>query len=211
MILLWSVPPVDFQRNIGSIDGGGVNGLSISAIQGDSRRLRPYACDMSTPFANIVFVSKLSFALSLLLLVSVQPGCGPREVSIATGAWPWVPTTMELHGLSRFMIQDGEEILSLRVEFLDQDGDPTKYPGLLRIEIDPAGPNKGEESDFEFDLSDPEVNQQHWDHVSSTYRFRLTPEWDEAPLASTAIRIRVISTLEGAPDLFSGITLRRGR
>jgi hypothetical protein len=166
---------------------------------------------MSITFSNIIFASKLVLTLVLLLAAGFQAGCGPREVNIATGAWPWVPTTMELHGLSRFMIQDEEEILSLRVEFLDQDGDPAKYPGRLEVQIDPAGPDKDAESNFDFDLSDPEVNREYWDHVASTYRFRLTPEWDEPPLASTAIRIRVTATLEGAPTLSSGITLRRGR
>ena len=166
---------------------------------------------MPTTFSYPIFASKFAVTLTLLLTALFQVSCGPREVSIATGAWPWVPTRMELHGLSRFMMQDGEEILSLRVEFIDQDGDPTKYPGRLEIQIDPAGPNKDAETDFDFDLSDPEVNREHWDHVASTYRFRLTPEWDEPPLASTAIRIRVTATLEGAPTLSSGITLRRGR
>ena len=165
---------------------------------------------MPSLFANIV-APKSILLLVLSTFASLQVSCGPREVSIATGAWPWVPTSMELHGLSRFMIQNEEEILSLRVEFLDQDGDPTKYPGSLRIEIDPAGPDEDAESKYEFDLSDPRVNKEHWDHVSSTYRFLLTPEWDEAPLASTAIRIRATATLEGAPDLDNGITLRRGR
>ena len=170
---------------------------------------------MPSSFANTISAPKpilaLILGLVLLMLASLQTGCGPREVKIATGAWPWVPTSMEVHGLSRFMVQDDEEILSLRVEFLDQDGDPAKYPGLLRIEIDPAGPNKSAESEVNFDLSDPEVNQMYWDHVSSTYRFKLTPDWDEPPLPSTAIRIRVFATLEGAPELNGGITLRRGR
>lgn len=167
---------------------------------------------MPTPSAIIILASKIiSAALALTLVGGLQTGCGPREVKIATGAWPWVPTSMEVHGLSRFMVQDGEEILSLRVEFLDQDGDPSKYPGLLRIEIDPAGPNKSAESEASFDLSDPEVNQRYWDHVSSTYRFQLSPDWDEPPLPSTAIRVRVLAALEGAPELDSGVTLRRGR
>ena len=166
---------------------------------------------MSILSINTLSGLKQVFMWSLLLLATLQVCCGPREVKIATGAWPWVPTSVELHGLSRFMVQNEEEILSLRVEFLDQDGDPAKYPGLVRIEIDPDGSNENVEIDFEFDLGDPDVNREHWDHVSSTYRFRLTPDWEEPPLASTAIRVRVIGTLEGAPDLSSGITLRRGR
>ena len=166
---------------------------------------------MSTSSANIISALKRTCALALLLWGVLQIGCGPREVKIATGAWPWVPTSMNVHGLSRFMIQDDEEILSLRIEFLDQNGDPSKYPGTLRIEVDPAGSDEASEWEASFDLSDPEINQMYWDHVSSTYRFRLTPDWEEPPLPSTAIRIRVLANLEGAPELTGGITLRRGR
>ena len=166
---------------------------------------------MFIPLPGTFFDLKLLFTALLLLSTIAHVGCAPREVSVATGAWPWVPVGLEVHGLSRFIVEKDEEILSLRVEFLDQDGDPTKYPGMVRIEVDPAGSDKNSERDFEFDLGDPEVNEENWDHVSSMYRFRLSLDWDEPPLASTAIRVRVSATLEGAPDLSGGMTLRRGQ
>ena len=166
---------------------------------------------MLNQLSGTLFDLKRLFMAALLLPILIHSGCAPREVSVATGAWPWVPVGLEVHGLSRFIVENDEEILSLRVEFLDQDGDPTKYPGVVRIEVDPAGSDNDSERDFEFDLGDPEVNHENWDHVSSMYRFRLSPDWDEPPLASTAIRVRVFATLEGAPDLSGGMTLRRGQ
>ena len=166
---------------------------------------------MTMPLPGSLHDLKRLFMAVLLMPIVLHVGCAPHEVNVATGAWPWVPVGIEVHGLSRFIVQDDEEILSLRVEFLDQDGDPTKYPGLIRIEVDPAGSDKDVERTFEFDLGDPEVNRENWDHVSSMYRFLLSLDWDEPPLASTAIRVRVFAALEGAPDLSGGITLRRGQ
>lgn len=124
--------------------------------------------------------------------------------------WPWGATALEIHGLSRFLHRDGEEILSVRVEFLDKDGDPTKFPGLLEIDVDPEGILDEEERTFRFDLSDLKVNAEYWDHVTSTYRFQLQPNWDEPPLPSTPIRVRAIATISGEGRLSDGVTVHRG-
>ena len=126
------------------------------------------------------------------------------------GSWPWVPNAVELHGLSRFMTTDDTEYLSLRVEFLDPDGDPTKFPGELVILITPDLAPDSEKRRFNFDLSDLEVNERYWDRVTSTYRFKLESSWEEPPLPSTPIRVQLKARLGDGPDLKAGMTLRRG-
>ena len=98
----------------------------------------------------------------------------------------------------------------MRVEFLDRDGDPTKFPGTLVIEVDPEGLPDEEERSFSFDLEDMQTNAEYWDHVTSMYRFKLTVDWSDPPLPSTPIRIRVEASVPNQPSLSDGITIRRG-
>ena len=135
---------------------------------------------------------------------------GCQKPQLYSGPWPWMPSEVELHGLSRFILSEDSEVLSLRVEFLDPDGDPTKFPGQVAFTIDPESAPDSEERRFSFDLSDLEVNERHWDRVTSTYRFKLEPDWEQPPLPSSRIRVRISATLEDGPPLQTGITLRRG-
>lgn len=145
-----------------------------------------------------------------LLLQAVPIGCSSPRQGLVGDDWPWGPTEVEIHALSRFIQRDDEEILSVRAEFRDRDGDPTKFPGSVMIEVDPEGLPDEEEREFTFDLTDVKTNAEYWDHVTMMYRFTLKPDWDEPPLPSTPIRIRIKATWDGHPDLLDGITVRRG-
>lgn len=146
----------------------------------------------------------------LLMLGSVLALAACQKPQRTFGSWPWAPSAVELHGLSRFIASEDAEILSLRVEFLDPDGDPTKFPGELVILITPDLAPDSEKRRFNFDLSDLEVNERYWDRVTSTYRFKLESSWEEPPLPSTPIRVQLKARLGDGPDLKAGMTLRRG-
>ena len=136
------------------------------------------------------------------------PACQkPLEYS---GSWPWVPNSVELHGLSRFIATEDSEVLSLRVEFLDMNGDSTKFPGEVVILVIPEFAPDSEKRRYNFDLSDLEVNERYWDRVTSTYRFKLESSWEEPPLPSTPIRVQLEARLADGQELNAGITLRRG-
>ena len=134
-------------------------------------------------------------------------GCQKSVVSNAN--WPWMPTEVELHGLSRFILDSDQELLSLRVAFTDAEGDPTKFPGVVSFTVIPESTLDSQKRTFSFDLSESEVNQRHWDRVTMTYRFKIDAQWSQPPLPGTPIRVRVLATLPSGVVFSSGITLRR--
>ena len=145
----------------------------------------------------------------LLILGSTALLTACQKPVLYKGSWPWMPSEVEIHGLSRFIISEDEELLSLRVQFLDPDGDPAKFPGQVRFTIDPESAPDSEERRFSFDLSDLKINEEHWDRVTSNYRFKLDPQWEAPPLPSSPILVRVVATLDNGPELRTAITLRR--
>lgn len=146
----------------------------------------------------------------LLILGSTALLTACQKPVLYKGSWPWMPSVVELHGLSRFIISEDMELLSLRVEFLDPDGDPVKFPGQVRFTIDPESAPDSEKRRFSFDLSDLKVNEQYWDRVTSNYRFKLDTQWEEPPLPSSPILVRVVATVDNGPELRAALTLRRG-
>ena len=147
-------------------------------------------------------------SFSLLGLALGLPAC--QKSLEYSGTWPWVPNAVELHGLSRFIATEDTEFLSLRVEFLDQNGDPTKFPGEVVILVTPEFASDSEKRRYNFDLSELEVNERYWDRVTSTYRFKLESSWEEPPLPTTPIRVQLEARLGDGQELDAGITLRRG-
>ncbi len=139
-------------------------------------------------------------------LGSVACESGPRGVS--STVWPWAPVGVEFHGLSRFVERNDVELLSLRLEFIDVDGDPVKFPGMVTFEVDPET-EIDETWTFEYDLSDLDENAVHWDRVTSTYRFELEVGWGDPPLPGTPIRVRVEAQSSETGGLKAGITVRR--
>ena len=99
-------------------------------------------------------------------------------------------------------------MLSLRLEFIDVDGDPAKFPGSVTFEVDPET-DLDETWTFEYDLGVLDENAIHWDHVTSTYRFELEVEWEDPPLPDTPIRVRVNADSSETGQLQAGITVRR--
>jgi hypothetical protein len=157
-----------------------------------------------------MFLRQSSFLIALfgLLMLAFQAGClGPQRP--VEGVWPWVPTEVEFHRLSRFVNRDGVELLSLRVEFRDVDGDPVKFAGTVLFKIEPESTLK-QDWRFSFDLSNLKINAEHWDHVTSTYRFELKVGWDDPPLPDTGIRVQVSADSPETGLLEAGITVRRG-
>ena len=147
-------------------------------------------------------------ALTGLWMLLVQGGCLHPRAQIQ-GTWPWVPTAVEFHKLSRFVDRDGLELLSLRVEFLDVDGDPVKFSGTVLFKVEPESTLK-DDWRFSFDLSDLKTNAMHWDHVPSTYRFELDVGWDDPPLPETSIRVQISADSAETGLLEAGVTVRRG-
>lgn len=146
-------------------------------------------------------------ALSLLFAV-LAIGC-EDQLRQSRGIWPWAPTEVRFHRLSRFLDRDGVELLSLRVEFLDRDGDPVKFSGDVMFKVEPDSTLR-EDWRFSYDLSDLKVNARHWDHVTSTYRFEIEVGWDDPPLPETRIRVRITADSPETGQLEAGITVRRG-
>ena len=154
-----------------------------------------------------MYLLRIALFLMLGFVLALSACQKPLQYS---GSWPWMPNAVELHGLSRFIATEDAEILSLRVEFLDQDGDPTKFPGEVVILITPDFASDSEKRRYNFDLSNLEINERYWDRVTSTYRFKIESSWEEPPLPSTPIRVQLKARLGEGPELKAGITLRRG-
>ena len=153
-------------------------------------------------------LSNRLIVLAALWMLVLQAGCLNTPPRIQ-GAWPWVPTDVEFHKLSRFVDRDGIELLSLRVEFRDVDGDPVKFSGTVLFKVEPESTLK-DDWRFSFDLSDLKTNAVHWDHVTSTYRFELDVGWDDPPLPETSIRVQISADSPETGLLEAGVTVRRG-
>ena len=152
--------------------------------------------------------SSFRLALTGLLVLAFQTGClGPQRP--IEGVWPWVPTEVEFHRLSRFIDREGVELISLRVEFLDVDGDPVKFAGTVLFKIEPESTLR-QDWRFNFDLSNLEVNAVHWDHVTSTYRFEFEVGWDDPPLPDTSIQVQISADSPETGLLEAEIMVRRG-
>ena len=153
-----------------------------------------------------------SIMLCLLLAgVSIfQTACGGATMRrVPEGTWPWLPVEVDFHRLSRFEDHDGREILSLRVEFSDAEGDPVKFAGTVIFRLVPDN-TLNESWTFSYDLSNLKTNAEHWGHVASMYEFGLEVGWDDPPLMNTPIRVKVSADSSSTGLLESGVTVRRG-
>ena len=146
-----------------------------------------------------------------LLLASLVTACGGAvNRKVPDGVWPWAPTEVALHKLSRFVERDGVEVLSLRIEFLDAEGDPVKFPGQLAIRVAPEN-SLNKSWSYSFDLSDLGTNARFWDHVTSTYRIEIEVGWDDPPLPNNDIQIRVSADSAETGVLTTSMVTWRGR
>lgn len=159
---------------------------------------------------RLILSAQFAPRLALGMIVFCLSACEGGPEALPEGAWPYAPLRMVFHGLSRFVERDGEERLSLRVEFFDAEGHNTKFAGILDLVVDPEG-TRELNRDFQFDLSKRRTNRAAWDHVTETYRFELDLDWSDPPLPATPIRVRGIARSADTPELRAGITLRRAR
>ena len=150
-------------------------------------------------------------SIALIVLLLLTAGCAPSiNRRVPDGPWPWVPTEVSFHKLSRFIERDGVEQLSLRIEFHDAEGDPVKFPGQILIRVTPE--NTLDQSwTYTYDLSDLQTNAEYWDHVTSTYRFELEIGWDDPPLPSNDIQIRISADSPETGPLTASMITWRGR
>jgi hypothetical protein len=125
----------------------------------------------------------LSFmALSVLVLSACSRPTAWRDESVGQGTrsddvrWPFWPTSMRLHPLSRVVIDpDGSDHVEAHIEFRDKDGHTTRATGSIRIDLFDLGQTGDSASWLEWnvDLADLESNRLHYDDVMRTYSFRL--------------------------------------
>lgn len=101
-------------------------------------------------------------------------GKGAPEVNV-TGIWPFWPTSMSIHPLTRLTTEEqtSRAILEARVEFLDSQGNRSKAVGQMTLALYNAA-DRGEPIHvWAQDLLEPARNQQHFDIVTRTYLLRL--------------------------------------
>jgi len=122
----------------------------------------------------------------LLLCIA---GCQPRDNhqtplsprgnaadDVNTAAiWPFWPTSMSIHPLTRLTTEDqtGRTILEARIEFLDSQGNRSKAVGQMTLALYNANDRSQPVHVWAQDLLEPARNQQHFDVVTRTYLLRL--------------------------------------
>ena len=138
------------------------------------------------------------------LLIALSPsmwGCPPKGPPAPLGAgsidWPFRPSTVSIHPLTRADSDGADRSLLVMVEFRDQDGDPVKAIGRLAIEVRCAAADPTETS-VEFDLLDQATNRSLFDPVTQTYRLRLDRPWTIPTAPGSTVSIA--ATLEVSPE-----------
>jgi hypothetical protein len=136
---------------------------------------------------------------------SLKPGPGNGGMEMFT------PVKMRLHPLSRMVPpeKDGPAngaLVEARLELTDQFGDVTKSPGALYFELyayQSLVPNHHGDriSLWNFDLSVPQSNKDHWDAITRTYLFKL-------PVPADALKKEKRAILSATLTLPSGQRLQ---
>ncbi|MCH2160607.1 MAG: hypothetical protein MK085_01905 [Phycisphaerales bacterium] len=116
--------------------------------------------------------------LALFVAALVVPACETVQGSgKVDGGWPWRPTSLSVHELTRISRPDaeGRRFVEVRVEFLDRDLDPTKAYGRLSVAIKRLGEEEPPWT-IEVDLERPDVSRERYESVTATYLLRLQPD-----------------------------------
>ena len=125
--------------------------------------------------------------LALVAGLAWLTGCAATEQPASSGAnesrtaeqtrWPFWPTAMRLHPLSRLVTgagEDAETVIEARLELLDREGHTTKGFGQVAIDLlDASRPGSPPTLHWEQDLRDLALNAQYFDDVTRTYLFKL--------------------------------------
>jgi hypothetical protein len=109
-----------------------------------------------------------------------------------------LPREIRLHpftGTRTFSDAGGVTGIDVRVEALDAFGDATKAFGDFRFELYAFQPNstdpKGDQlAIWPADVSDPEANRAHWNHINHTYQFKL--KWTRPIPVGTRYVLRAV-------------------
>ncbi len=134
--------------------------------------------------------------ITIIMMVTAMAGCetlfgGGEDRTVFTAPedgetplWPFWPTQMRIHPLTRLTTHPdtGEPALEVRLEFKDQYDYPTKIVGQVRIELTRANRRTaGEEMVWNIDLREMATNNNTFDEVTQTYLFRLQFEEGDLP------------------------------
>jgi len=154
----------------------------------------------------VVIASTLGVTVPLACDSAPSSANGGRAANGATAdgppRWPYWPTSMRVHPLSRVIRADAESpfgVLDLRLEASDADGIDGRAVGTITIELVARGRN-AEPTRFEWtvDLADPAVNRRLFDTVTRTYHIRREFEWTASPAPGTMLQLNVtLDTADG--------------
>jgi len=128
----------------------------------------------------------------MLLAACSLAGCagpdgagGTRTRTGETVGWPYWPTSMSIHPLTRLVTHadSGRTLIEARIEFLDRDGHTTRACGQLRLDVHDFSGDflSGSIASWEMDLRDPVTNRRRYDDVTRTYLFLLEPKVGQLP------------------------------
>ena len=144
------------------------------------------ACRPELPISlGMMQATKPLILTTCLLLVILIGGCASTTNEITdpfyegTGAWPYWPTSMRLHPLSRLVFTEGDEencTLEARVEFSDRDQNISKVAGKIKLTLfdqDASGLVGEFIESWDINLEDLDENRRHFDDITRTYLFRL--------------------------------------
>jgi len=104
----------------------------------------------------------------------------------AQAAWPYRPTAMRIHPLTRFAHdeQADEPIIEARIEFTDRDGVTTRAVGQLNLtllDLEAEGDRSPIRQWQAIDLSNMEMNANRFDTVMRTYLLKLQVDPSRLP------------------------------
>ena len=115
---------------------------------------------------------------------NAAPGDRPGPLTSAAGAsaarWPFWPTSMRIHPLTRALSdpETNQLIIEARIEFFDADEETAKAAGMLTLQVHAGGGGgaiAGAQAlkTWNLDLANLTFNREHYDDVTRTYLFKL--------------------------------------
>jgi len=150
----------------------------------------------------------------LLLLCFAAAGCITDAETVVTpipdiddvdlpteASWELQPRLIQLFPSSRFVREDGQTLLELRFEVLDDLGDSIKWPGTAQVELFVASniqPIRTGQRLYGWRVDLLSVAQQraHYDSVTRSYLLRLVVDEDRVAGRSTVLRA-AFTSIEG--------------
>ncbi len=130
----------------------------------------------------------------MVLVLVVGNGCAPKvEPEIRPADWPYWPTAMRIHPLTRFVRSADDQLpaIEARIEFTDRDDDITKALGVLTIRLYDLPPDGGFERVIEqwvVDLGELGENRIRFEDITRTYLALL--KFDREPRLGTRLELR---------------------